>query len=128
MNKLRYIPLILTSLIISFSSSGQSRLYAKFDSGGQIIGLFNLSEKRSDCRDRRSMTGSARSLMFDEHDDDILVSFVFDTGNSRRFVGFTIGRKAIPRADVENLLSSQNRPRVKACLTGGRWIAEEVTK
>jgi len=118
----------LTSLLISFSSSGQSHPYAKFDSGGQIIGLFNLSEKRSGCRDRRSMTGSVRSLRFEEHEEDVSVNFVFDSSGSRRFVGFTIGRKAIPRADVESLLSSQNRPRVTACLTGGRWIAEEITK
>lgn len=128
MNRLRYISLIFSSLIISFSSSGQSHPYAKFDSGGHIIGLFNLSEKRSDCRERRSITGSARSLRFDEHDEDLLISFVLDSGNSRRFVGFTIGRKAIPRADVENLLGSQNRPRVTACLAGGHWIAEEITK
>lgn len=128
MNRLRYISLIFSSLIISFSSPGQSHPYAKFDSGGQIIGLFNLSEKRSDCRDRQSTTGSTRSLKFDEHDEDMIVSFVFDTGNARRFVGFTIGRKAIPRADVESLLSSRNKPRVTACLTGGRWIAEEITK
>jgi len=128
MNRHRYITLVLTSLLISFSSSGQSHPYAKFDSGGQIIGLFNLSEKRSGCRDRRSMNGSVRSFRIVDRDDDTVVSFTFDSGGSRRFVTFTLLRDAIPRPEIENLLSTENRSRVTACLNDGRWIAEEITK
>ena len=127
MNGLRHIVLIF-AVLLSLSSSAQDRPYAKFDNNGDTIGLFNLSGKRSDCRDRRSMTGTARNLRFDEHNEDLEVSLVFDIGVSRRFVGFTIGRKAIPKADIENLLGRQNHLRATACLSGGRWVAEEITK
>ena len=73
------------------------------------------------------MTGSIRSLRFEEHEEDVSVNFVFDSG-SRRFVGFTVGREAIPRADIENLLTDKHRSRVTACLNGGKWIAEEIIK
>ena len=128
MNSHRYITLVLTSLLISFSSSGQSHPYAKFDSGGQIIGLFSLSEKRSDCRDRKSMNGSVRSFRIVDRDDDTVVSFTFDSDGSRRFVTFTLRRDSIPRPDIENLLSTKNRSRVTACLYDGKWFAEEITK
>ena len=128
MNRSRYINLVLAVVLFSLSSAGQSRPYAKFDSGGEIIGLFNLSEKRSDCRERRSMTGSVRSLRFDEHDTDVSVSFIFDIGDKRRFVAFTMQREAIPKTDVENLLETKNTSRVTACLKSGKWLAEEITK
>jgi hypothetical protein len=74
------------------------------------------------------MTGSARSLWFDEHENDITVYFTFDSGGSRRFVVFKMGRDAIPRADIESLLANKNTSRVTACLNSGKWIAEEITK
>jgi hypothetical protein len=73
------------------------------------------------------MIGSARSLRFDEHEDDVTVSFIFDSGGSRRYVTFTLRRDAIPKSDIEGLLN-KNRSRVVACLSDGRWIAEEITK
>ena len=122
-----YVTLFLAAGLLSLSSPGQSRPYAKFNSSGEIIGLFNLSEKRSDCRERRSMTGSVRSLRFDDHETDVAVSFIFDIGGRRRFVEFTIGREAIPKADVESLLANKSA-RVTACLNSGKWLAEEITK
>ena len=127
MNRSRYINLVLAVVLFSLSSAGQSRPYAKFDSSGEIIGLFNLSEKRSDCRERRSMTGSVRSLRFDEHDTDVAVSIIFDTGGRRRFIEFMMQREAIPKADVESLLANKGA-RVTACLNSGKWLAEEITK
>ncbi len=128
MKGIRYTALVLAAFFISLSSLGQSRPYAKFSSSGEIIGLFSLSEKRSDCRDRRSMVGSVRSLRFDERETDVTVSFTFETGGSRRFIAFTVGREAIPKADVESLLSTKNISRVTACLNNGKWLAEEITK
>jgi hypothetical protein len=122
------LTLFLAAAFLSMGSASQSRPYAKFNRSGEIIGLFNLSEKRSDCRERQSMTGSVRSLRFDEHETDVAVSFVFDTGDKHRFVGFTMGREAIPKTDVENLLANKNTSRVTACLNNGKWIAEEITR
>jgi len=123
----QYVAMFLAAALLSMSSPGQSRPYAKFDRSGEIIGLFNLSEKRSDCRERRSMTGSVRSLRFDDHEMDVAVSFIFDIGGKRRFVEFTMQREAIPKADVESLLANKSA-RVTACLNSGKWLAEEITK
>jgi hypothetical protein len=123
----QYVAMFLAAALLSMSSPGQSRPYAKFDRSGEIIGLFNLSEKRSDCRERRSMTGSVRSLRFDDHEMDVAVSFIFDIGGKRRFVEFTMRREAIPKADVESLLANKSA-RVTACLNSGKWLAEEITK
>jgi hypothetical protein len=42
MNGLRYTTMVL---LLSLSSAGQSRPYAKYNSSGEIIGLYNLSER-----------------------------------------------------------------------------------
>ncbi|MFL6466961.1 MAG: hypothetical protein ACJ72Z_03290 [Pyrinomonadaceae bacterium] len=128
MNGLRYKTLVLSLLLLSWSSAGQTHPYAKFNSRGEIIGLFDLSEKRSDCRERRTMSGSARSLAFDEHENDVTVNFTLDSGGSRRFVTFEIDREAFPRADIESLLANKNTSRITACLNSGKWIAEEITR
>jgi hypothetical protein len=130
MRELRYITSSLIALLLTFTDAAQSRAYAKFDNNGVIIGLFNLANVDDSCRDTQTIAGTTRNLKVELRDPDIAFSFTLVSGGRSRTIGFSLKKDAIPRSDIENLLTNKGRFRlnVSACHNGNRWIAKEITR
>jgi hypothetical protein len=131
MKALRYITLPLVVLLLTLTGSAQSRAYTKFDSKGETVGLFNLSDGEATCDEKEVLSGIVRKARSKVRGADIRFSFTLETGGRRRVtVFFTLKRDAIPKADIENLLVNKRcfLVTVQACRDGDRWIAESVTR
>lgn len=117
-------------MVLAFSGVAQSSAYAKFDSNGEIIGLFNLSGKDASCSDAQRLSGTVRNVKAELREPDVDFSFLLVTGRRRLFVGFTMKNDIVPRTDIEKLLLSNGKGKVSvyACLIGGRWTAREITR
>lgn len=130
MKALRYITTSLAALILTFTGTAQSRAYAKFDANGEIIGLFNLANGRESCRESQTLEGTTRNVKFEIRNIDIVFTFMLVSSDGRRTIGFSLRSDAIPRSDIEALLS-EKRPlhvNVEACKNGGRLVVREITR
>lgn len=129
MKGLRYITSSFAALILALTGAAQSRAYAKFDSNGDIIGLFNLANGEA-CRELQTITGTVRDVKSELRNTDIVFTFTLVSKDRRRTVGFSLKNDAIPKADIENLLRDKRyvRVNVETCQIGRRLIAEEITR
>jgi len=130
MGRLRQITPLLTALFVAFTASAQSRAYAKYDSRGVVIGLFNLSKGEARCPGAQIITGSIRSFRSEIRNSDIDVDFTLVSNDHRRLISFFLKSDAIPRSDIEGLLTNGQRFRVNVtvCRDRDRWIAQEITR
>jgi hypothetical protein len=129
MNALRYITSSLVALILAVTGTAQSRAYAKFDSNGRIIGLFNLANVES-CREVQTVTGTVRNVRSQHRQEDIVFSFTLVSTDRSWVVGFSLKADAIARGDIDALLIDKRHLRVsvRACRSGSRWLANEITR
>ena len=129
MDALRYITSSLVALVLAATGTGQSRAYAKFDSNGRIIGLFNLANGEV-CREVQTVTGTTRNVRFQLRQEEVAFSFTLVSSDRSWIVGFSLKSDAISRGDVEALLIDKRHLRVsvRACRSGGRWVANDITR
>jgi len=128
MKGLIYIAITLATLVVSVDASAQSRAYAKFDSNGATIGLFNLTEDNESCRDRPVLIGTATNVFSSKRGKEVRYTFLFDTGYKRRVIGFALDVDAIPTSVVRDLLTDKRRLSIGMCRLDGRWFALEITR
>ncbi len=128
MKGLKYIAAFMAALLLTITVAAQSRAYAKFNSAGETIALFNLTESADGCRERQVMTGMVKNVISVKRRVDITFSFLLDTGDNRRVIVFTLERDAIPSADIQSLISSKRQVTVDTCRRGGRWVAFEIAR
>lgn len=125
-----HIKIFFTALILATSATAQSDSYAKFDSNGDIIGLYGLSNKEGRCSVSQRLVGTVRSLKAEVQEPDIDFSFVFVSSSRRLFFGFSLRNDVVPRTDIEKLLLSNGKGKVVvlACMLSGRWTAKQITR
>jgi hypothetical protein len=121
-------------LIICFFSAllvqSQSNAYAKFDSKGSTIGLYNLLPDATGCEDSRIISGAITKVSHDIGDSSYSYTFVLNSGGKRSTINLIISDGEILQPAVEDILTKNRRVHVRArqCGSGGFWTAEEIRR
>ena len=122
------VMLLIVILFFAEADRPQSRAYAKFDSRGNTIGLYNLMRERTGCRSWQGFGGTIRRMWSEPLDSKISYQFTLDLGRRRLLIGFVLAQDELSRSVIEDIVNSDSRVSVRACDGGGRWYAEEITR
>lgn len=127
--------LSLYLLVIWFLSTAivlaQGNAYAKFNSGGETIGLYNLLSDPTGCESSRLLSGSITKVSYEIGASSYSYSFTLNPGGGKRFsINLIVTDEEILQPDVEDIITKNRRVRVRArqCGSGGIWTAEEIRR
>jgi hypothetical protein len=106
----------------------QSPAYAKFDSKGSTIGLYNPLPDTTGCEASRTFSGRITRGRREAGDSLKAYNPTLDTGPRRQF-HFGIAAE-ISLAEVEDLIAKNRQVQVRGGLCGsaGIWTAEEIKR
>ena len=128
MNRRTWLKSLLLSLIFSPSMAAQGRAYAKFGSGGQTVGLYNLMKRGASCGFWQVFEGTVAGFSMDKGKTETEYRFALSLGIGLRAFQFTLGLDDISEADIRDLLTKKRGVKVRACRNGRQWLAEEITR
>src|SRR5262245_6180114 len=114
------VMLLIVILILAEADRPQSRAYAKFDSRGNTIGLYNLMRERGGCRSWQAFGGTIGRTWSDAQDSKISYQFTLDLGRRRLLIGFLLEQDELSRSVIDDIVTSDGRRvKVRACNGGG---------
>jgi hypothetical protein len=127
---MRTVWVILCIWLVSASAAGQSKAYAKFNSKGSTVGLYNLLPEPNGCEEGRVISGTITRVTFDVAESSYSYTFTVDTNGKSRTISIRIGNREILRPDVEDIIAPRRRVRIRArpCGNAAVWAAEEIRR
>ena len=109
----------------------QGNAYAKFDSKGATIGLYNLLADPTGCENSQAFTGTITKVDYEVGESAYSYSFTLAAAGGKRLnINLIVEDDDILQPDVEDLITKNRRVRVRArqCGSGGLWTAEEIKR
>ena len=106
------------------------RSYAKFDSKGRTIGLYNLLADTTGCEPSQVFSGVIGKVTYEIRQPAYTYTFVLNAKPKRVTLNLTTTDDEILQPDVEDIILKNVRVRVRArqCGSGAIWTAEEVRR
>jgi hypothetical protein len=104
--------------------------YAKFDSKGRTIGLYNLLADTTACEPSTVFSGVIGKVTYDVRQPTYIYTFVLNAKPKRVTLNLIATDGDILQPDVEDIILKNARVRVRArqCGSGAIWSAEEVRR
>ena len=118
--------LLITAAAPVFAQSA----YAKFDSKGRTIGLYNLLADTTGCEPSQVFSGVIGKVTYDVRQSTYTYTFVLNAKPKRVTLNLIATDDEILQPDVEDIILKNVRVRVRArqCGSGAIWSAEEVRR
>ena len=104
--------------------------YAKFDSKGRTIGLYNLLADTTGCEPTQVFTGVIGKVTYVVQQPTYTYTFVVNAKPKRVTLNLIANDDEILQPDVEDIILKNVRVRVRArqCGSAAIWSAEEVRR
>ena len=117
-------------LIIAATPVAAQSAYAKFDSKGRTIGLYNLLADTTGCQPSQIFSGVIGKVTYDVRQPVYTYTFVLNAKPKRVTLNLIANDDEILQPDVEDIILKNARVRVRArqCGSGAIWSAEEVRR
>lgn len=108
----------------------QSNSYAKFDSRGRTIGLYNLLATTTGCENSRVFNGVIAKVTYEVNHHTYAYTFKLNAGGRNLIINLVLSDDEVLQPDVEDIIRKGVRVRVAArqCGSGGVWTAEEIRR
>jgi hypothetical protein len=121
---------VLLSLLIAATPVGAQSAYAKFDSKGRTIGLYNLLADATGCEPSQVFSGVIGKVAYDVRQPAYTYTFVLNAKARRVTLNLITIDDEILQPDVADIILKNVRVRVRArqCGSGTIWSTEEVRR